>query len=52
MQHDALFRLPHGSIAARGKEIYSHQFREKVESQHKGKFLTIDIETGAYEIDA
>lgn len=43
---------PHGSIAARGEEIYSHRLREKVESQHKGKFLTIDIETGAYEIDA
>ena len=23
---------PHGSIAARGEEIYSHQLREKVES--------------------
>ncbi len=43
---------PHGSIAARGEEIYSHRLREKVESQHKGKFLTLDIETGAYEIDA
>ncbi len=43
---------PHGSIAARGEEIYSHQLREKVESQHRGKFLTLDIETGAYEIDA
>ena len=43
---------PHGSITARGEEIYSHQLREKVELKHKGKFLTIDIETGAYEIDA
>jgi hypothetical protein len=43
---------PHGSIAARGEEIYYHQLRKKVESKHKGKFLTIDIETGAYEIDA
>ena len=41
---------PHGSIAARGEEIYYHQLRKKVESKHKGKFLTIDIETGAYEM--
>ena len=31
---------PQGSIAARGEEIYYHQLREKVESKHKGKFLT------------
>lgn len=41
---------PHGTIASRGEEIYQ-QFREKVEREHKGKFLTIDIETGDYEID-
>lgn len=41
-----------GSIAARGEEIYHQRLREKVESNHKGKFLTIDIETGNYEIDA
>ena len=40
-----------GSIAARGEEIYHQRLREKVESNHKGKFLTIDIETGNYEID-
>lgn len=43
---------PHGSIAARGEAIYQQQLREKVESKYKGKFLTIDIETGSYEIDA
>ena len=43
---------PHGTIAARGEDIYHHQLREKIESKHKGKFLTIDIETGDYEIDA
>lgn len=41
----------HGTIAAHGEHIYQQQLREKVESEHKGKFLTIDIETGAYEID-
>ena len=43
---------PHGTIATRGEEIYHHQLREKIEPKHKGKFLTIDIETGDYEIDA
>ncbi|MDE0468145.1 MAG: hypothetical protein OYL97_13920 [Candidatus Poribacteria bacterium] len=42
---------PHGTIAARGEEIYHHQLREKIEPKHRGKFLTIDIETGDYEID-
>lgn len=43
---------PHGTIAARGEEIYHQQLREKIEPKHTGKFLTIDIETGDYEIDA
>lgn len=43
---------PHGIIAARGEQIYQQQLREKIESEHKGKFLSIDIETGAYEINA
>ncbi len=42
---------PPGTVAARGKEIYQQQIREKVEPQHKGKFLSVDIETGDYEID-
>ena len=38
-------------IAVRGKEIYQQQIRDKVEPKHKGKFLSVDIETGNYEID-
>ncbi len=38
-------------VAIRGKEIYQQQIREKVEAEHKGKFLSVDIETGDYEID-
>ncbi len=38
-------------VAARGKEIYQQQIQEKVESEHRGKFLSVDIETGDYEID-
>ncbi len=39
------------NVAARGKEIYQQQIRDKVEPEHKGKFLSVDIETGDYEID-
>ncbi len=39
-------------VTARGEEIYQQQIRHKVEPQHKGKFLVLDIETGDYEIDA
>jgi hypothetical protein len=38
-------------IVARGKEIYEHLLRAKLEPQNVGKFLVIDIETGEYEID-
>jgi hypothetical protein len=38
-------------IAARGKAIYEQQLRAKLEPQHVGKSLIIDIETGEYEID-
>ena len=33
-------------VESRGEAIYVQQIREKVDPQHKGKFLVIDIETG------
>ena len=33
------------------EEIYRRDIRPKVMPQHKGKFLTLDIESGDYEID-
>jgi hypothetical protein len=39
-------------IVRRGKERYEREVRALVEPQHKGKFLALDIETGAFEIDA
>jgi hypothetical protein len=38
-------------IVARGKEIYEKQLKSKLEPEHIGKFLVIDIETGEYEMD-
>jgi hypothetical protein len=38
-------------IAARAKAIYEQQIREKLEPEHSGQYLVIDIETGEYEVD-
>ncbi len=39
-------------FARRGDEIYERQVGPEVEAGNEGKFIAIDIETGAYEIDA
>ena len=39
-------------FARRGDEIYERDLRSHVEAGNVGKFIVIDIETGAYEIDA
>lgn len=38
-------------FARRGEEIYERDIRPHLEEVDKGKFIVIDIETGAYEID-
>ena len=38
-------------FARRGQEIYERTIRPQVEAGNEGKFVAIDIETGAYEID-
>jgi hypothetical protein len=39
-------------FARRGDEIYDQQIRPTVEAANRGKFVAIDIDTGAFEIDA
>jgi hypothetical protein len=39
-------------FARRGDEIYESEIRPHVEAGNEGKFVVIDIETGAYEVDA
>lgn len=39
-------------FAQRGDAIYEREIRPHVEAGNEGKFVVIDIETGAYEIDA
>src|SRR5436190_13562124 len=38
-------------FARRGDAIYDRDIRPAIESGNQGKFVAIDIETGAYEID-
>jgi hypothetical protein len=39
-------------FAQRGDEIYESQVRSQVEEGNHGKIVVIDIETGAFEVDA
>ena len=41
---------PREVVVSRGKAIYQ-QLRDKVEPEHKGRILAIDVKTGDYEID-
>ncbi|MGD0091117.1 MAG: hypothetical protein ABSE73_14460 [Planctomycetota bacterium] len=46
-------RYPKEEFARRGDEIYNRDIRPLVETaENKGKFVLIDIETGAWEMDA
>ncbi len=38
-------------FAIRGNEIYERELRLILEKGNEGKFVAIDIETGAYEVD-
>lgn len=38
-------------VVRRGEEIYEREIRSKIESDYRGQFIVIDIETGDYEID-
>lgn len=38
-------------FARRGQEIYERDIRSHIEADNCGRFVAIDIETGAYEID-
>ena len=38
-------------VAPRGEGLYEQHIRAQVEAENQGKFLVVDIETGAYEID-
>lgn len=37
-------------LARRGKELYESRIRQQVESNHFGKIVAIDVETGEFEV--
>jgi hypothetical protein len=45
-------RYSSDEIVERGQALYDQKIRAKVEPQHNGKFMVLDIETGEFEIDA
>ena len=46
------FRYTLEEIGRIGEEVYRRDIRSHVMPQHKGEFLTLDIETGDYEVDS
>ena len=44
-------RYSKDEFARRGDEIYERELGPILEKENDGKFVAIDIETGAYEID-
>lgn len=44
-------RYSKAEFARRGQEIYDQAIRPHVEPGNEGKFVAIDLETGAYELD-
>ena len=45
-------RYSKAEFERRGQEIYEQNIRSNVEADHTGKFVAIDIESGAWEMDA
>lgn len=48
----SLPRYTREEFARRGDSIYERPIGSQLESGHKGEFVAIDVETGAYEVDA
>jgi ribosome biogenesis protein Nip4 len=37
-------------VVRRGREIYEREIRAKVEPEHDGEFVVVNVESGAYEV--
>lgn len=44
-------RMSSDEIAERGQALFERDIRSTVEAKDCGKFLVLDVESGAYEID-
>ena len=42
--------MDHRELARRGREYYDRVLRAKLEPEHTGKFLALEVETGDYEL--
>ena len=45
-------RYPKEEASRRGKEIYERDIRTQVETDHYGKYVAVNIETGIWEMDS
>lgn len=43
-------RIPEEEIVPRGEEIYEREIRPQLGSEHEGKFVVVDVESGDYEV--
>jgi hypothetical protein len=43
-------RYPMEELARRGTEIYEQQLRSRLAAGDKGRFVTIDVDTGDFEV--
>ena len=39
------------ALARQGREYYRRVLRAKLEPEHKGEYLALDVDTGEYELD-
>jgi hypothetical protein len=46
-----LTRLSPEEVGERGRSLYRERIRDRVEKEHWGEFVLIDIESGDYEVD-
>ncbi len=37
-------------VVRRGREIYEREIRARVEPEHDGEFVVVDVESGSYEL--
>jgi hypothetical protein len=47
----SMTQLTSDEIVHRGEALYEQRIRARVEPQHKGKFLVLNVLTGEYEMD-
>lgn len=45
------FNYTSDEVASRGESMYINKIRDKLNPEHKGKYLVIDVETGEYVIN-